>query len=159
MRTFADPLLMGQRRVYLPTFAAHIKERMLLGCGMDVMMVQFLMRDCIVAIKTADPTRTTPYDTLDPEQPHLRYLPNDQFVRTILRRLNIVQRQACVLVLTISVSSLQRAGTVKTHLIFVLTTFPTYSESFWSAFSEIYLRLSEITFIRGSSLPSSDIAI
>ena len=75
-------------------FAAHIKERMLLGCGMDVMMVQFLMRDCIVAIKAADPSRTTPYDTLDPEQTHLQYLPNDQFVRTFLRRHNIVQRRS-----------------------------------------------------------------
>ena len=55
-------------------------------------------------------------------------------------------------------SSLHKAGTVKTHLTFVLTTLPTYSVSFAMALSAIYFKLSAMTFISGSSRPSSDIA-
>ena len=53
-------------------------------------------------------------------------------------------------------SSLQRAGTVKTHLTFVLTTLPTYSVNFSIALSAMYFKLSDMTFMRGSSRPSSD---
>lgn len=52
-------------------------------------------------------------------------------------------------------SSDQRAGTVRTHLILVLTTLPTYSDNFSNAFSAMYFKLWEMTFMRGSCLPST----
>ena len=55
-------------------------------------------------------------------------------------------------------SSLQRAGTVSTHLILVLITLPTYSVSFSKALSAINLSDYEITVISESSLPSTAIA-
>jgi hypothetical protein len=40
----------------------------------------------------------------------------------------------------------------------VLTTLPTCSESFSKAFTEMYLRLSDMTLIRGNYRPSTDFA-
>jgi hypothetical protein len=56
-------------------------------------------------------------------------------------------------------SSLQSAGTVKTHLILVETTLPTYSYNFARALLEIYLRVSLITGISGISLLSIERAL
>ena len=54
--------------------------------------------------------------------------------------------------------SLQRAGTVKTHLILAGTTLPTCYWSFCKAWDEIYLRVYLITSRRGRVLPSTDLA-
>ena len=51
-------------------------------------------------------------------------------------------------------SSLHKAGTVMTHRIFVATIFPTYSYNLFNAFSPTYLKVSLITVINGSCLPS-----
>ena len=45
-------------------------------------------------MNNVDPSRTTPWDTLDEENPHLQYLPTDKFVRTFLKRNKIVQRRS-----------------------------------------------------------------
>lgn len=55
--------------------------------------------------------------------------------------------------------SLQRAGTVSTHLILVATIFPTCSLNFWIACSPIYRRVIEITLKSSNYLPSTDFAI
>ena len=55
-------------------------------------------------------------------------------------------------------SSPQSAGTVNTHLIFVLTTLPTYSYNFSIAFSEIKRKVAEMIVINGISRPSVEIA-
>lgn len=52
--------------------------------------------------------------------------------------------------------SCQRAGTVNTHLILVLTMEPTYSDSFSIALSAMNLRDWEITVMRESSRPSTE---
>jgi hypothetical protein len=56
-------------------------------------------------------------------------------------------------------SSLQRAGTVITHLTLAGTIFPTYSLNLFKAFPEINFNVWEIMVIKGIYLPSIDVAL
>ena len=52
------------------------------------------MKDILVACMKANPARTNPWATLDPQNPHLQHLPTDKFVRTFLARHNLVYRRS-----------------------------------------------------------------
>lgn len=55
--------------------------------------------------------------------------------------------------------SLQRAGTVSTHLILDKTSFPICYFSFWRACCEINCKVCLIISIKGSYLPSTETAL
>ena len=52
------------------------------------------MKEILLEVMKANPDRTSPWATLDPEKPHLQHLPTDKFVRTFLARHNLVYRRS-----------------------------------------------------------------
>ena len=74
--------------------SAHIKERMLQGCGLDILQVQCLMQDLLIAAIASNPARKSGWDQVDPESPWLQHLPPKTFVRNFLKRNQIVWRSS-----------------------------------------------------------------
>ena len=74
--------------------SAHIKERMLQGCGLDILQVQCLMQDLLIAAIASNPARKSGWDQVDPESPWLQHLPTKSFVRNFLKRNQIVWRSS-----------------------------------------------------------------
>ena len=74
--------------------ADHLTERMQIGCGLDLLQLRYIIRDCIVAAIEANPERTSPWGEVKEGKEHLLHLPTERYIRKFLMRNKLTLRRS-----------------------------------------------------------------